>query len=282
MTSAKIFATKTAGTYFANIGEKTITFSNGDSSPQYQQFTVSNVPTSVKKGTVTWQWKFKPVGSEQNITSSGPHTIYVVLASPKSPELEPRKTILDYACNWASGQSSHSGVCTAILNNGFDAHYMWRWDCHWLSSDFVRLVASLGIGASMHCWSSTYHYVGNMTYQRTKWIDPVGPGDPNYNPPVPDKGEIEWAWHQWAQASGSQRDPSTATSKSGSWGVYEDYLFKEYETLTPSYQYEWVPNEPGQPEGSCEDWENDRCRYYSWPTTSWLLTPWCGTNCWRD
>ena len=116
VTSAKIFATKTAGDILTHIGEETITFSNGWSSPLYQQFTVTDVPTWVKKGTVTWQWKFK-VGlySEQPITSTGPHTIYVLVASPQAPMSKPWTEVLDYSCVWAAWQPGAVGAATKIV-----------------------------------------------------------------------------------------------------------------------------------------------------------------------
>ena len=83
-----------------------------------------------------------------------------------------------------------------------------------------------------------------MSYQRTKSIDPVGS--------TWGQGVIEWAWHQWSEAASSQRDPSTATSKSGNWGGYEDDLFTHYEQRIGSYPYyQWVPNQSGQSSG-CE------------------------------
>ena len=76
-------------------------------------------------------------------------------------------------------------------------------------------------------------------------IDPVGATWGNQ--------AIEWWWHQWAQAEGAQRDPSAAASVVGIWGVYEDYLFSNYEKVISDspIQTQWVPNQPGQSLG-CE------------------------------
>lgn len=195
VTSAKIFATKTAGTYFANIGEKTITFSNGVSSPEYQQFTVTNVPTSVKKTTVTWQWKFKHGGSDQNITSTGPHTIYVVLASPQAPMTKPWTEVLDKACVWASGKSTSSSALEALTTklyydsgldyDGTQSHYGYKsnpprmvfdltdflsdWDVADCQDGAMYLsLLSSGIGASL---TQTRRIQGGFY---TKQIDPIG------------------------------------------------------------------------------------------------------------
>lgn len=63
-----------------------------------------------------------------------------------------------------------------------------------------------------------------MCYQRTNTIDPIGP--------TWDSQEIDWSWHQWAESSGKQYDPSANAIFNGSWGGYEDTVFKEYKRCT--------------------------------------------------
>lgn len=80
----------------------------------------------------------------------------------------------------------------------------------------------------------------------------------------------EWSWHQWAEAAGSQRDPSAAASKSGAWGGYEDDLFTHYYECTNSVPFgaTWVANQSGQSSG-CEVYPTN-CTYNSSPTVySW-------------
>ena len=64
---------------------------------------------------------------------------YVLYDTPIYPESSPSTKLLDYACVWASGNSDADDVCTDILDNGFNDHYTWVFNCHRLSSDFVRL-----------------------------------------------------------------------------------------------------------------------------------------------
>lgn len=180
---------------------------------------------------------------------------------------EPWTSVLNYACDWASGKSDANSICVDILNNGFDAHYTWDMDCHRLSSDFVRLISSLGISATLHKWSSKNLYVGDMSYQRTRSINPVGP--------TWGQGTIEWAWHQWAEAVSSQQDPSANTSLSGNWGAYEDYLFTQYERkIASSPYYEWVANQSGQSSG-CE--APSHRYYYDYPTYA-IFYDWRGPD----
>lgn len=275
LTSLTIKATKLGGVGLGSVNEVTVDclgywgqyaiFPYGAS-----VFTISgSVPSSVGGRSIKWRWYVTKVNgqsvSDQPIGDSGWHYYYTLLAAPLAPMAEPWTLVLDYACDWAYGATTEATVCTDILSNGFSAHYTWNMNCHRLASNFVRLVTSLGVGASMHRWSSKpppHDYV-DMAYQRTKSIDPVGS--------TWGQGQIEWAWHQWADASGSQRDASTATSKSGGWGAYEDDLFDKYQEYTPNNNYEWVSNHSGQ----STDCEAPAHRSYSyWPTTSSLLTPW--------
>src|SRR4030042_4241695 len=106
--------------------------------------------------------------------TTGTHTIYMFNA-PQDPESVPAENILDYACEWAISDTTKVQACDDILFYGFDSHYTWNMNCHMLSSDFVRLVASLGVAnAGLHRWASVGGVNGNMHYQRTNSIDPVG------------------------------------------------------------------------------------------------------------
>lgn len=234
------------------------------SSPNWEgTFSINNVPNFVGKHLFDWHWKYKDVdgtpSGELDMGKTGEHIVYTVLTTPiaplSGPSSIPPLKILDYACTWANGATTKEATCVGIFNNGYKAHYTWNMDCNRLACDFVRLVSTQGITASMHRWGSKgYGEVDHMTYQRTKVIDPVGAAWGNQ--------QIEWSWHHWADAEGAQRDPSAAAILPGGWGDYEDYLFSDYEkvnTLGPPLVTGWVPNQPGQSVG-CEAEEH---RYYS-------------------
>ncbi len=102
ITSAKICAT-TSDSILGNLAEQTVTFSSGISNPEYISFTPANPTTGyIDKDTITWQWKVHDIqGSDSpecTFGSSGPHTIYIVLDSPKFPQYEPWQETLDIAC----------------------------------------------------------------------------------------------------------------------------------------------------------------------------------------
>lgn len=216
---------------------------------------------------VTWYYRVEKLAGgwgdwvEMNGST---HLLYTTLTTPTSPEATPHEVIIDYACRWAANETTEGGVCSSMLNNGFNAHYTWVYDCHRLSSDFIRLVAALGLSGGQHNWASKGSMsagdVGWMCYQRTKSFTPVGGS----------AGVREWSWHQWAESAGSQRDPSAAASKSGSWGGYEDDLFTHYYECTNSTPFgaHWVANQSGQSSG-CEVYPAN-CSYDSGPPVySW-------------
>lgn len=217
---------------------------------------------------VTWYYRVEKLAGgwgdwvEMNEST---HLLYTTLTTPTSPEATPHEVIIDYACRWAANASTAGGVCSDLLNNGFGAHYTWVGNCNVLSSDFIRMLGSLGISGQQHRWRSKYFYpygsphIGAMVEQRTISFTPVGGS----------AGAIEWWWHQWAEADSQQRDPSAASSRAGGWGDYEDYLFTHYRECTGTpYVTQWVPNQSGQSSG-CEAYPAN-CEYLSGPLADWL------------
>jgi len=236
------------------------------------------IPNVVGKWEFRWLWEatalpvnlssYCPITTTSFITE---HTYYTVLAEPKSPELEPRLEILNYACEWAMGENNEDNVCTGILNNGFAEHYNWNGTCYFLASDFLRLVTSLGITGTLHRWGAMNNGdIGDMERLITIPFDPVGQ---QYFPP--EYTSYTWYFHQWAETSGIQRDPSAAISLIGDWGTYEDYLFANYKYLSalPNI-FDITTNHAGHSVG-CEAPEH---RYYkTYPTTSTsILSTWQG------
>jgi hypothetical protein len=262
VSSAMISATSSdADGSLGNVNATTVNFVNGVSSPEYVTLYVAGAtPNCIKKTTTDlWQWKSANVNGsasgERNMNISGPHTVYTILSQPITPVLEPCiDEGLDCACVWANGQTTANGAAEALLANGFAQHYSWNFDCHRLSSDFARMMLSLGNNVTQHTWASTGgpYQVGDMVKQRTIPFDPVGV----QNGPPPEYRAYEWYWHQWSESGGYQRDPSAAFSLAGNWGAYEDYLFSYYEVKQPDLSFAWEANHPGQSIG---------CEYYHYP-----------------
>lgn len=241
---AQIWAEVGLGGLYSSGSPVDVSFSGGNGQGK---FSINNVPNTVGKHLFYWNWKYQTSTGPADMGSTGEHLVYTVLATPVTPMTIPWQNILDFACTWADGANTNSGVCLDILSNGFSDHYTWNMDCHRLASDFVKLVSTQGITGLQHKWASLGYYgvIDDMAYQKTKAFDPVGPTW-NYQ-------QIEWSWHQWAEALGAQRDASAAVTLPGSWRDYEDHLFAQYKRIknTSPYEYEWVNNQPGQSVG-CE------------------------------
>lgn len=207
------------------------------------------IPSTVDERQFTWKWEIYAITNESGYCSATStnyttHTFYTLISTPKYPETEPQTDILHYASDWASGNSDEYDVCEDIFSNGFtDDNYDWNGNCDQLSSNFALLVTSLGISATLHKWVSNEVDDGDMYKQRTKSFDPIGTSHPTK--------VYEWVYHQWAEAASYQWDPSAKTSKSGSWGGYEDALFTHYKRRINVYTYVWDYNVPGQVSG-CE------------------------------
>ena len=241
--SAQIWAETGLGGLASSGSPVTVAFSAGTGTAG---FSVNSPPTVVGKNEFTWNWNYKSGLTTKSLGSTGLHCLYTVMAYP-IVTVAPWLTILDYACTWAAGESTGEGICAAILNNGFAAHYTWNFDCNQLACDFVKLVRTQGIVGTMVRWGSGDGDSGDMDEQRTRPFDAVGPAHPL---------ELqEWSWHHWSAALGRQRDAAAATSLTGDWGAYEDYLFTHYYVVDD----DWVANNPGQSIG-CEAPEH---RYFS-------------------
>lgn len=242
--SAEIWAQDGLGGLNSSSSPITVLFPSGQGQGT---FTVNTVPNAVGKHEFYWDWKYRISSTTHSMGRTGEHLVYTVLDSPVASLSPPWLEILDYACTWANGATTKEQVCTNTLNNGFSNHYTWNMDCHRLASDFVRLIGTQGVVGSQHRWSRMGYYgvIDDMAKQRTKAVDPVGAAW-GY-------GQIDWNWHQWAQAEGSQRDAAAAVSLPGGWGAYEDHLFAQYKRIKNDgpYEYEWVNNQLGQIVG-CE------------------------------
>ena len=111
-----------------NLAKQAIQFSGGVSSPEYISFTPGNpTPAKVGKDTLEWQWKVDGLDGSTlpafNINTSGPHTLYTVLDTPKAPMSEPWTEVLDKSCVWANGQTSPTAAASKVVENIYSSGY---------------------------------------------------------------------------------------------------------------------------------------------------------------
>jgi hypothetical protein len=112
-----------SGGSLGDVLEETVTFTDGNS--QYWKFWIDgNTPSTIKRTTNDqWQWYFKDVNgsgsAENNANISGPHKIYTILDEPQSPWSQPWTVVLDYACDWASGEDTESEALEKITEGAY-------------------------------------------------------------------------------------------------------------------------------------------------------------------
>jgi hypothetical protein len=198
----------------------------------------------------SWRYQVEaPAGTDTWIdTGDTDIPYYLILDDPQGAASDFVYEVLHQAVDWASGETSAAAARSEVNEEIYDS-YEWDYDCHYLSSDFVRACWCLGVPASLHRWSRNapvdYCIVDDMVFQRTKAFAPAGGSSSVW----------EWWWHQWAESGAKQFDPSSGAEFSGGWGGYEDDLFTHYRRCTatppPSYTYNWDANQSGQSSG-CE------------------------------
>ena len=96
-----------------------------------------SVPNSVDIRNFTWEWEIYAISNDPAYCSDMSdyntyHSYYTLLATPQAPMAEPWTDVLDYACDWASGQSTDAGVLSSLTSglynsgldyDGFQSHY---------------------------------------------------------------------------------------------------------------------------------------------------------------
>jgi hypothetical protein len=131
-----------------------------------------------------------------------------------------------YSCTYCDGLQwpvSDGQVCDAVIAGFGAGEYVYNGsNCAYMSADYTHLIGIQGVSATQERWGiagSPSYTDGEATLMRSDNITTVG----NSSAQV-----FEWVFHWWVYAGGKLRDPSAGTSRSGTWGAYEDELFKDY------------------------------------------------------
>ena len=136
--SVQIYSYRTSGSSTWALDTETITFNPSGSSGTVSFDTKSNgkQPTTVGEYSVSWSWRVLYVdASEQSppieIDTSS-HTFYNVLSIPTAPMAVPWVEVLDYSCDWASGETTEVNVATEVAKTlysdlGIDYQYSTRY-----------------------------------------------------------------------------------------------------------------------------------------------------------
>ena len=215
-------------------------------------------PQFISQVDISWRYKVRaPNGSDEWIDTGDTDdlTYYLVWDEPFCEANILTNATIAQSCEYAEGQNSLDSIRNAIMN-GIAHDYTWTGNCHYLSSNFVRMVLVQGINASLHKWSrnaeleegnngdlvASPNVMNSMIYMKTISIKPIGHF---FN------SMYVWIFHQWAESGGKQYDPSTNFVFNGTWGEYEDYLLSEYYRYYDVNLVDWETNRQGQYHG-CE------------------------------
>ena len=209
------------GEHFWVVTDTTVVFA--DSLTSFINFHASTVPTSVGKRTIGWTWRITKVDGESQsppkVLGYTDHDYYTVLANPQSPMSTPWTEVLDYACDWASGENMSSMIVDKITLNsyytGFKNYNSQISHCDTASTGQVSLnLTNLLSGTNADCKDmaavvqvfSNAIGVSGVYMKRisgsfnTQSIDPIGTTNPDgwFN--------LQWNYHQVGWYSSSVYD----------------------------------------------------------------------------
>lgn len=197
-----------------------------------------SIPSTVDERQFTWKWEVYGITSESGYCSATStnyttHTYYTLLSTPQAPMAEPWSSVLEYACDWASGQSTESNVLSSLTNELYDCGVEYHGGEHYTKSSFTNLDLtdllddlSNPSTVQMDCrdFSNFLHVLSNAVgmdgeYYRIYHTDTSYPNFPyifqaflyNYlypaGWPAPDDGDY-WNYHQVGWFDSKVADPA--------------------------------------------------------------------------
>jgi hypothetical protein len=257
-----------SGTGIGDVLETTVVFSGSQYSVPKIMTCNGTVPSSVGKRDFSWRWYVSYINQEEFIDplligDSGTHDYYTLLAAPQSPMAEPWTEVLDYSCDWASGQSGSTGVAREVTEGIYynlgdqdgDIDYDWPLGrCIYSKGagnrtfELTNFLSAINSSSSVivNCSdcgnivniftaavgiSSQNKRIGNPNTFDTKSINPIG--SPGWN-------TTSWVYHQYGWISSKVYDgcievnygaPILPTDMTQ--GTYDSYL------LAPGESYTW-------------------------------------------
>jgi len=267
MTSLKLKANSSG--CLGNLNETRVQFQNGISQgdvtiagADYTKFTASkNTPNMVYKDTFSWEWQVTAANGNTIDTASfgttAGHTVYVVYAAPGAPwstaannTLNPWANVLDYACDWASGEANLADavrVITLKAHTDFGKEYYGE-DTHTVDNN-CNLTSLLAANrADCRDMSAVVQLFANVVGVPNNDIKVrrIEGGFQTY-PVQPMKlswQSVWWDFHQVAWYNGSVYDACIRARQSGSYipaGIDLSYYEMDVRMLLSG---SWVPQTP--------------------------------------
>jgi hypothetical protein len=223
------------------------------------------IPNSIGIRKFVWEWEIYAIPNDPDYCSAmsnneTDHGYYTLLVAPQDPMSEPWSCVLDYACDWASGQSTNSSVLNALttdlytsglIYDGEQSHYHFDqlpyptkviFDLSdflndWFKADcqdcamFLSILSS-SIGASL---TQTRRIEGPFYLEEILSI-----GRPFWN--WTEQGEVEWVFHHIGWLN-NVYDPSVLLKRSSPYIPIDINIDNPYKTDL-HYSGDWIPKNP--------------------------------------
>lgn len=209
VSNVQIWAENGLGGLNSSVSSITVTFPGGTGQGT---FSVNNVPASIGKHLFYWDWNYKNVNGASTpdtyMGETGEHIVYTVQSTSQAPMATPWLDVLEYATDWASGETTEAGVVDKIVNgiynsgmvyNGSEHHTRPNYSTFYLNEVFTKL-RTPGLTVYMDCrdCANFFHVLTNALGFNHQYL--VIPGYFNFEPIHP-MGDVScsgggWNFHQ--------------------------------------------------------------------------------------
>ncbi|MFX0201683.1 MAG: hypothetical protein ACFFCW_36680 [Candidatus Hodarchaeota archaeon] len=194
VSSIQIWAENGLGGLNSSGSPVTVSFSDGTGQAT---FSVNSVPSSIGKHLFYWDWNYKNVNGastpETYMGETGEHIVYTVHSMPNAPMATPWLDVLEYATNWASGETTEAGVVDKIVNgiynsgmvyDGYRHHTPYDYTTFYLNDVFTEL-RTPGFTVEMDCrdCANFFHVLTNALGFNHQYLV-ISPGF-DYEPMLP-------------------------------------------------------------------------------------------------
>lgn len=115
------------GGVLGKLDPQLVSFAGGVSTPAFVSFELKHHgigAAGIRREDIEWRWQYRCGSGGWNDAGTTRHRIYILLETPKAPwDQTPGSTgnpwtdVLDYACDWASGETTRDGAASAITEH---------------------------------------------------------------------------------------------------------------------------------------------------------------------
>lgn len=209
VSNVQIWAENGLGGLNSSVSPITVTFSGGTGQ---RTFSVNSVPASIGKNLFYWDWNYKNINGALTpptyMGETGEHILYTVHSTPQAPMTTPWLEVLEYATDWASGETTEAGIVDKIVNGIYNSGMVYNGSAHhtrpnystfYLNEVFTEL-RTPGLTVYMDCrdCANFFHVLTNALGFNHQYL--VIPGYFNFEPIHP-MGHVScsgggWNFHQ--------------------------------------------------------------------------------------